>query len=84
MNLHLFFLFSDEINRLEQIVIEAFFQGQTKRAPIECRCGNGIFCPGHNDFRHLNWIIWLSLGLSGFLPTNTLKNTVGGCRTSFR
>ena len=30
------------------------------------------------------WIIWLSLGLSGILPTNTLENTVGGWRMSFR
>jgi Cu+-exporting ATPase len=31
----------------------------------------------------ITWIIWLSLGLSGFLPADTVANTVGGWRTSF-
>ena len=76
--------FSDEIYRLEQ-VIEAVLQGQTKSAPIE-RIADIItayFVPVVTTFAILTWLIWLSLGLSGVLPANTLKDTVGGWRRSF-
>jgi Cu+-exporting ATPase len=79
------FFFSDEINRLEQI-IEAVLQSQTKRAPIEriVDVVTAYFVPVVTALAILTWIIWLSLGLSGTLPTSTLANTVGGWRTSFR
>ena len=56
-----------------------------KRAPIE-RIANVIlayFVPVATMLAILTWIIWLSLGLSGTLPANTLENTVEGWRTSF-
>ena len=84
MNRYFFFLsFSDKINRLEQI-IEAVLQGQTKRAPIEriVDVVTAYFVPVVTALAILTWIIWLSLGLSGVLPTNALANNVGGWRTS--
>ena len=42
------------------------------------------FVPVVTTLAILTWIIWLSIGLSGVLPANTLENTVGGWRTSFR
>ena len=56
-----------------------------KRPPIE-RIANVVlayFVPAATALAILTWIIWLSLGLSGALPANTLENTVGGWRTSF-
>ncbi|TFK31187.1 hypothetical protein BDQ12DRAFT_701635 [Crucibulum laeve] len=64
---------------LEQ-VIEAVRQGQTKRAPIEriVDVVTSYFVPVVTTLAILTWIIWLSLGLSGALPANTLANAVGG------
>lgn len=84
MNIRLLFRSSDEIYRLEQI-IEAVLQGQTKRAPIEriVDVVTAYFVPVVTALAILTWIIWLSLGLTGVLPTNTLENTFGGWRASF-
>ena len=75
--------FSDDIYRLAQ-VIEAVLQGQTTRAPIEriVDVVTAYFVPVATTLAILTWIIWLSLGLSGALPADTLENTVGGWRTS--
>jgi len=40
------------------------------------------FVPVVTALAILTWVIWLSLGLSGILPSNTLANTVGGWRTT--
>lgn len=80
-----FLFFSDEIYRLEQI-IDAVLQGQTKKAPVEqiVDVVTAYFVPVVTTLAILTWLVWLSLGLSGALPANTLKNTIGGWRTFFR
>ncbi|KAF8810646.1 heavy metal translocatin [Phlegmacium glaucopus] len=64
---------------LEQ-VIEAVLQGQMKRAPIEriVDVVTAYFVPVVTTLAIFTWIIWLSLGLCGALPANTLENSVGG------
>ncbi|KDR84367.1 hypothetical protein GALMADRAFT_56340 [Galerina marginata CBS 339.88] len=64
---------------LEQ-VIDAVRQGQTKRAPIEriVDVVTSYFVPVVTAIAILTWVIWLSLGLSGILPPDTLSDSVGG------
>lgn len=64
---------------LDQI-IDAVRQGQIRRAPIErvADAITGIFVPVITLIAILDWIIWLSLGVSGRLPEDWMDNNVGG------
>lgn len=64
---------------LDQI-IDAVRQGQTRRAPIErvADAITGFFVPVITLIAILDWIIWLSLGVSGRLPEDWMDNNVGG------
>lgn len=55
-------------------------EGQTRRAPIERVADliTGYFVPVVTLLAVLTWIIWLSLGLSGALPSDYLDIPVGG------
>lgn len=64
---------------LDQI-IDAVRQGQIRRAPIErvADAITGIFVPAITLIAILDWILWLSLGVSGRLPEDWMDNDVGG------
>lgn len=64
---------------LDQI-IDAVRQGQIRRAPIErvADAITGVFVPAITLISILDWIIWLSLGVSGRLPEDWMDNNVGG------
>jgi len=64
---------------LDQI-IKVVREGQTKRAPVE-RVADILtsrFVPLIVFLGILTWLIWLSLGLSGALPSSYLDSDVGG------
>ncbi|CEL10668.1 hypothetical protein ASPCAL13784 [Aspergillus calidoustus] len=64
---------------LDQI-ISAVREGQVRRAPIERTVDliTGYFVPVITLIAVLDWIIWLSLGISGRLPTSWLEGEAGG------
>ncbi|KAL2021713.1 hypothetical protein VTK56DRAFT_6805 [Thermocarpiscus australiensis] len=64
---------------LDQIV-NVVREGQTKRAPIEQVADllTSYFVPVVTLIAILTWIIWLSLGLSGRIPSHFLDVTSGG------
>ncbi|EAQ85240.1 hypothetical protein CHGG_09254 [Chaetomium globosum CBS 148.51] len=64
---------------LDQIV-HVVREGQTKRAPIEqvADMMTSYFVPVVTLIAVLTWIIWLSLGLGGHIPTHYLDVTSGG------
>jgi len=64
---------------LDQIV-HVVREGQTKRAPIEQVADllTSYFVPVVTFIAVLTWIIWLSLGLGGHIPTHYLDVTSGG------
>ena len=64
---------------LDQIV-RAVREGQTRRAPLE-RVADSLtayFVPFVTYTAIVTWIIWLSLGVSGALPSNYLGRSSGG------
>ncbi|KAF8877244.1 E1-E2 ATPase-domain-containing protein [Gymnopilus junonius] len=69
----------EEGTMLEQ-VINAVRQGQSKRAPVEKVVDilTSYFVPVVTALAIITWIVWLSLGLSGALPADTLSSSVGG------
>ncbi|KAE8372488.1 E1-E2 ATPase-domain-containing protein [Aspergillus bertholletiae] len=64
---------------LDQI-ISAVREGQIRRAPIERTADliTGIFVPIVTLIAILDWIIWLSLGLSGRIPESWMNGNPGG------
>lgn len=64
---------------LDQI-INVVREGQTRRAPIERVADllTSYFVPAVTLVAVLDWIIWLSLGLSGALPADYLDFHIGG------
>lgn len=64
---------------LDQIV-KAVREGQTRRAPMEhiADTVTSYFVPSITFLAILVWIIWLSLGVSGFLPADYLGSENGG------
>ncbi|CEL00933.1 Putative Cation transport ATPase [Aspergillus calidoustus] len=64
---------------LDQI-ISAVREGQVRRAPIERTADliTGYFVPLITIIAVLDWIIWLSLGVSGRLPLSWLEGGAGG------
>lgn len=65
--------------RLDKIV-EVVREGQTRRAPIERVADliTGYFVPIITLLAIITWVIWLSLGLNGFLPNSYLDIHTGG------
>lgn len=64
---------------LDQI-ISVVREGQSRRAPIE-RIADRLtshFVPAITGIAIMTWIVWLSLGLSGSLPSEYLDISVGG------
>lgn len=61
-------------------VIGAVREGQIRRAPIERTADliTGFFVPLITLIAVLDWIIWLSLGVSGRLPESWKADTAGG------
>ncbi|KDR79871.1 hypothetical protein GALMADRAFT_222810 [Galerina marginata CBS 339.88] len=61
-------------------VIDAVREGQNNRAQIERLMDviTAYFVPVVTALAILTWIIWLSLGVSGVLPADTLSGNVGG------
>lgn len=64
---------------LDQI-INVVREGQARRAPIERVADTitGFFVPIVTLIAIITWIIWMTLGLSGALPTDYLDSDVGG------
>ena len=61
-------------------VVAAIREGQTKRAPIERTADmlTSYFVPVITALAIITWIIWMSLGVSGSLPTDYLDADAGG------
>ena len=64
-------------------VVKVVREGQTRRAPIERVADliTGYFVPVVTLLAIATWIVWLSLGLSGTLPSDYLDIPVGGWST---
>ncbi|KAI0700566.1 heavy metal translocatin [Cytidiella melzeri] len=61
-------------------VVKVVREGQTRRAPIE-RIPDlitGYFVPVVTLLAIITWVVWLSLGLSGTLPSDYLDIPIGG------
>ncbi|KAI0702855.1 heavy metal translocatin [Cytidiella melzeri] len=61
-------------------IVKVVREGQTRRAPIERVADiiTGYFVPVVTLLAILIWVVWLSLGLSGTLPSDYLDIPVGG------
>ncbi|KAI0092721.1 heavy metal translocatin [Irpex rosettiformis] len=61
-------------------VVKVVREGQTRRAPIERVADliTGYFVPVVTVLAIVTWVVWLSLGLSGALPSDYLDIPVGG------
>ncbi|EGN93061.1 hypothetical protein SERLA73DRAFT_127002 [Serpula lacrymans var. lacrymans S7.3] len=61
-------------------IVKVVREGQTRRAPIERIADiiTGFFVPAVTLLAVITWVIWLSLGLSGALPSDYLNIAVGG------
>jgi heavy metal translocating P-type ATPase len=61
-------------------IIQVVREGQAKRAPVERIADllTAYFVPVIVIIAITTWIIWLSLGLSGALPSSYLDNNIGG------
>jgi Cu+-exporting ATPase len=67
-------------NSMLDNIIKIVREGQTRRAPVE-RAADMItshFVPFVVAVGITTWVVWLSLGLSGTLPTHWLEGQVGG------
>lgn len=67
-------------NSMLDQIIQVVREGQTRRAPVERLADllTGYFVPFVTLVAVLTWILWLSLGLSGVLPSEYLDIDKGG------